>query len=225
MSDLPIVPLAAWAIITGLDLASILQGLLNRPLVAGAVAGGILGDPQSGLVVGAALELFALDVLPVGSSRYPDYGAATVAAVVYAVGSGQPWAMALGPAVLLGLVLGQLGGLAIVVHRRVNARALARWAEALDRGDPGVAARLHLIGLGSDASRCAVLAAAGLGASLLLLRFLRVDAATGEALTIVALAGGFVALVGGAMRRAGTPRRMIWVGGGMALGLLSLWLR
>ncbi|NOT09609.1 MAG: hypothetical protein HOP28_15565, partial [Gemmatimonadales bacterium] len=72
-----------WATIAGLDLASVLQGLFNRPLVAGAVAGIVLGDPGAGLRIGAALELFALDVLPIGASRYPDYGAATVAAVVF----------------------------------------------------------------------------------------------------------------------------------------------
>lgn len=225
MIELPVIPLAVWATVSGLDLASVLQGLLNRPLVAGAIAGVLIGDPPSGLAIGAALELFDLDVLPVGSSRYPDYGAATVAAVAYGVGTGQSWLLALGPAVLLGLVLGQLGGLAIVAHRRVNALALARWAPALDRGDPGVATRLHWIGLSSDSARCGLLAVVGLGAANLLLRLPRLDPATGEALTLVAIAGGFIALVGGALRRAGTPRRMIWLGGGMALGLLSLGLR
>ena len=80
MSQLPVMALLAWATLVGLDLASVLQGLFNRPLVAGAVAGAIIGDPEAGLRIGAALELFALDVLPIGASRYPDYGAATVAA-------------------------------------------------------------------------------------------------------------------------------------------------
>ncbi|HEY9383563.1 MAG TPA: PTS sugar transporter subunit IIC, partial [Gemmatimonadales bacterium] len=115
MNELPVVSLLLWGTIVGLDLASVLQGLLNRPLVAGAVAGVIIGDPGAGLRIGAALELFALDVLPVGASRYPDYGAATVAAV--ALGAWQPWAAALGPAVLLGLLLAQLGGVTIVTHR------------------------------------------------------------------------------------------------------------
>ncbi|HLB54868.1 MAG TPA: PTS sugar transporter subunit IIC [Gemmatimonadales bacterium] len=223
MSELPVLALIIWGTIVGLDLASVLQGLLSRPLVAGGIAGWIIGDPVAGLTIGGTLELFALDVLPVGSARYPDYGAATVAAV--ALGAWQAWPSALGPSVLLGLVLGQLGGWAIVAHRRVNAKALASLAPRLDRGDPGVAARLHLLGLSSDLARSATLAVLGLGAVGLLLRLPPVALATGHVLTLIVVAGGFVALVGGALRRAGTARRMLWLAGGLGLGLLSLGLR
>lgn len=220
MNELPVVSLLLWGTIVGLDLASVLQGLLNRPLVAGAVAGVIIGDPGAGLRIGAALELFALDVLPVGASRYPDYGAATVAAV--ALGAWQPWAAALGPAVLLGLLLAQLGGVTIVTHRRINAWALHRSAAALDLGDPGVATRLHLLGLGTDLARCAALAALGLSAVALLARGPHIDMGTGQALTVVTVAGGFVALIAGALRRAGTARRIAWLAGGIGLGVLGL---
>ena len=223
MNALPLLPLLLWGTITGLDLASVLQGLLSRPLVAGAVAGVIVGDPEAGLRIGGALELFALDVLPVGASRYPDYGAATVAAV--ALGAGQPWSSGLGPAVLLGLALGQFGGWTVVVHRRVTAWALRRYALALDRGDPGIARRVHLVGLGSDLVRSATMAALGLAAVLLFARGPRLDLSTGHALTVVAVAGGLVALIAGALRRAGTVRRIAWVAGGLGFGILGLALR
>ncbi len=223
MSEFPLAALLLWATVVGLDLASVLQALLNRPLVAGAVAGVILGDPSAGLRVGAALELFALDVLPIGASRYPDYGAATVAAVVMA--AHQPWVTALGPAVLLGVVLAHVGSGSIVMHRRVTAWALRRAAPALDRGEPGVAGRVHVIGLLADLVRSGALAALGIGVATLLVRVLRFDVATARALTIVAVAGGFVAAIGGALRRAGTARRIAWLAGGMALGVLALALR
>jgi mannose/fructose/N-acetylgalactosamine-specific phosphotransferase system component IIC len=223
MSGLPFLSLAVWGTLTGLDLASVLQGLLNRPLVAGGIAGVLIGDPASGLAIGACLELFALDVLPVGSARYPDYGAAAVAAVAY--GAWQPWSQALGPSVLLGLLLGQLGGWAVVAHRRMNARALHRVAERLDRGDPGIAARLHLIGIGSDLVRSVTLAVVGLVLVSLLMRAPRLDAVTSQALTTVAIAGGVLATVGGALRRAGTTERMLWFTGGLAIGIASLSLR
>jgi PTS system mannose-specific IIC component len=222
MTDFPLLPLIVWGTIVGLDLASMLQGLFNRPLVAGAVAGIILSDPMAGLRIGLTLELFALDVLPVGASRYPDYGAATVAAV--AVAAGQDWTAALGPAVLLGLVLAHFGGLTIVLHRRVTAWALARSEVALDRGDPGVASKLHLTGLLADLGRSAGLAVLGLLAASLLEHAPRLDVATQRALAIVVVAGGFVAVIGGALRRAGSPRRMVWLAGGMALGVLGLGL-
>jgi PTS system mannose-specific IIC component len=186
------------------------------------VAGVILNDPMSGLRIGVTLELFALDVLPVGASRYPDYGAATVAAV--AAGAGESWTAALGPSVLLGLLLAHLGGWTIVLHRRVTAWALARAEHQLDRGEPGVASRVHLVGLTSDLVRSAALAALGLAAAALLDHAPRLDVGTERALAIVVVAGGFVAVIGGALRRAGTPRRMIWLAGGMALGVLGLGL-
>ncbi len=223
MTDLPVTALILWAIVVGLDLASVLQGLFNRPLVAGAVAGAILGDPATGLRVGAALELFALDVLPIGASRYPDYGAATVAAVVLA--AHQPWVTALGPAVLLGVLLAQVGSWSIVVHRRVTAWALRRSAPALDRGEPGMAGKVHLAGLIADLLRSGALAVLGITVAAQLGRVPRFDLPTARALTIVAVAGGFVAAIGGALRRAGTARRIAWLAGGMALGTLALALR
>lgn len=223
MTEAPFLALLLWALVVGLDLASVLQGLFNRPLVAGAVAGVILGDPSAGLRVGAALELFALDVLPIGASRYPDYGAATVAAVLFA--AHQPWVTALGPAVLLGVILAQVGSWSIVMHRRVTEWALRRAALALDRGEPGVAGRVHLAGLIADILRSGALAVLGIAVATELARVPRFDVPTARALTIVAIAGGFVAAIGGALRRAGTARRIAWLAGGMALGMLALALR
>lgn len=222
MTEFPLLALLIWGTVVGLDLASMLQGLFSRPLVAGAVAGIILNDPMTGLRIGVTLELFALDVLPVGASRYPDYGAATVAAV--AAGAGESWTAALGPSVLLGLLLAHLGGWTIVLHRRVTAWALARAEHKLDRGEPGVASRVHLLGLTSDLVRSAALAALGLAAAALLDYAPRLDVGTERALAIVVVAGGFVAVIGGALRRADTLRRMVWLAGGMALGALGLGL-
>ena len=61
--------LAAWGTLSGMDLVTFPQGLFSRPLIACAGAGVILGDVSAGLVAGVLLELFALDVLPVGASR------------------------------------------------------------------------------------------------------------------------------------------------------------
>ena len=44
--------LTAWGTLTGMDLVTFPQGLLSRPLIACAGAGLILGDLQTGLVVG-----------------------------------------------------------------------------------------------------------------------------------------------------------------------------
>ena len=56
-----------WGVLVGLDLASVVQSMITRPLVAGTVTGFILGDPVAGATVGTVLELFALEgFAPVG---------------------------------------------------------------------------------------------------------------------------------------------------------------
>ena len=82
--------LIVWGMVVALDLVSVPQGLLSRPLVAGTVAGWIAGDLEAGLRMGVLFECFALDVLPIGAVRYPDYGPATVVAAasgMYCAGS------------------------------------------------------------------------------------------------------------------------------------------
>ena len=86
--------LVLWGTLAALDLVSVPQAMISRPLVAGAVAGWLAGDVEAGLRIGVLLELFALDVLPIGAVRYPDYGPATVVAAALAAGA--PWEFGLG---------------------------------------------------------------------------------------------------------------------------------
>src|SRR5256886_10339265 len=100
--------LLAWGTLVGLDLISVPQMMIARPIVAGPVAGAILGDVATGLALGVVFELFQYDVLPVGAARYPEYGPATVAAVSAAqAGAG---ALRLGLRVLVGPPPGLGGG-------------------------------------------------------------------------------------------------------------------
>jgi mannose/fructose/N-acetylgalactosamine-specific phosphotransferase system component IIC len=66
-------------VLAGLDLVSVPQAMIARPLVAGFVGGWLMGHPAVGLVVGVLLELFALETLPVGAARFPDWGPPAVA--------------------------------------------------------------------------------------------------------------------------------------------------
>ncbi len=74
---LGMVLLWVWGTVAGLDLVSVPQFMVARPFIVAVVAGAIVGDPLAGARIGIVLELFALDVLPIGAARYPDYGAAT----------------------------------------------------------------------------------------------------------------------------------------------------
>src|SRR5439155_1613395 len=80
--------LLIWGMFVGLDLVSLPQMMIARPLVAGTVAGAILGDIPTGLKLGVVFELLQFDILPVGAVRYPEYGPATIAAVATALAAG-----------------------------------------------------------------------------------------------------------------------------------------
>ncbi len=217
-----IAALLVWGTVAGLDLVSVPQAMLARPIVAATVAGWLLGDIEAGLRVGAVLELFALDVLPVGAVRYPDYGPGAVAAT--AVSAHAPWELSLGVATGLGLVVATVGGWSLRWLRHRNARTTQRRAAALRAGDAGAIHRIQYICMVRDAARALVLTAAGLAVAWLLDGRLRLDRDTAAALTLAAIGAGAASALGGAIRGAGTGARLRWlaVGGAAGLGLATL---
>jgi len=209
--------LLAWGTLVGLDLVSVAQSMIARPFVAGAVAGLLLGDPAAGCRVGVLLELFALDVLPIGAARYPDYGPATLAAT--AVAAGAPWELSLGLAGTVGLLVSVLGGWSLQRLRRLNAEAVQRHAAALAAGESVAIRRLQYGGIARDAVRSALLTAAGLVAAWVAQRWLVLDRRTAVALTLVVVGAALAAALGGALRSAGRSRRRRWLAAGLVLGL------
>ena len=138
-----------WVTLVGIDLVTVPQGLLSRPIVAASVTGLLLGDPGVGLVVGMTLELYALDVLPIGAARYPDYGIAAVAAAAAAAHS--PPTVAPAVAGLVGLPMAILGGWSLHRLRRWNARSVQRRLERVAAGDARAIWELQRNGLFRDA--------------------------------------------------------------------------
>ena len=209
--------LVGWGTVVGLDLVSVPQAMIARPLVAATVAGAILGDVEAGLRLGVVLELFALDVLPVGAVRYPDYGPATVGATLAAVGS--PWQSPLGVATAIGLVVALLGGMTLQWLRHRNARAIQARAAALAAGSRSAVRTLQYQSIARDALRSAALTGLALLLADAALRWLRLDAVTAIALTVVAVGAALAAVVGGALRSAGHGARVRWLAAGGAVGL------
>ena len=101
----------------GVDLVSLPQMMIARPIVAGAVTGAILGDIATGIKLGVMFELLQYDILPVGAVRYPEYGPATVAAVTTAHAA--TGVLGLGLGALVGLVTALIGGVSINELRRL----------------------------------------------------------------------------------------------------------
>lgn len=221
MSELPpfaVLLLVAWGMITALDLVSVPQAMLSRPLVAGSVAGWLAGDLEAGIRMGVLLECFALDVLPIGAVRYPDYGPATVVAT--AIAAGAPWEFGLGVGAAVGLVLAILGGWSLQGVRRWNARAIQRRTAALAAGESGAIRRLQYGGILRDALRGAALTAGGLAVAAVIRISVPLDRRTAVGLSLVAIAGALSAAVSGAVRSAGRGARLRWLLGGAGVGIL-----
>lgn len=209
--------LLLWGTIVGLDLVSVPQAMFARPIVAGTVAGLLLGDVETGLRLGALVELFALDVLPIGASRYPDYGPPTVIAVAGAAHLPAPWHETAGIFGALALVLAGAGAWSLVVLRSLNAAAIRRAGAALAAAERSAPGRLQAGGLLRDAARAALLTAVGLSAAAGLRAMPPLDVRTAHALTIVLVGTGVGAALHGALRSAGSTAR--WRR--LALGLVA----
>jgi PTS system mannose-specific IIC component len=157
-----ILGVTAVGVVVGVDLVSVPQAMTARPLVAGFVGGWIAGSPVYGLLIGAVLELFALETLPVGASRYPDWGPPSVAAgALFQPGPGGafphpfwPWLLSL---VLVSALVAWFGGWALDAVHRANGAAISRRAAALEAGDPRALILLQAWGFVRDAGRAAAL--------------------------------------------------------------------
>jgi mannose/fructose/N-acetylgalactosamine-specific phosphotransferase system component IIC len=209
-----------WGTIAGLDFVSVLQGLLSRPLVAATVAGGLLGDLTAGMMAGMVLELYALDVLPIGASRYPDYSVAAVAGGVAAALA--PDAMAVGIAGLVGLPMASLGGWSLQKLRRRNAVSVKRRLERVAAGEGLAIWELQRNGMLRDALRSFALALVGVAAAIAMSRIHWDGLRHLSLLSWAVLAGGVAAALGGAIRSAGQGARRTWLAVGLVIGVITV---
>lgn len=208
----------------GVDGVSCLQSMVARPIVAGPLAGAVLGDPIAGMWVGAFLELISLKQLPIGANRHWDTGPAAVVATVAAV-TISPASLALLIGVGSGVLVGWIGGWSIHGLRRVNARVVA--SELGQPLAPATLERRHFEALGLDFARAIALTLAGsLGVLLVAPRLGDAPQAglTAAAAMLLVAASAAVGVVVGTMARG---RKIV---GAFAAGILvstviTLWLR
>ncbi|MFQ1743969.1 PTS N-acetylgalactosamine transporter subunit IIC [Aeromonas veronii] len=86
---------AIWAFFCGIDKYDVALNI-HRPIITGPVVGLIMGDMQIGLVAGATLELAWLGLVPNAGAQPPDVTMGTIAAVAFAVMTGQSAEVAMG---------------------------------------------------------------------------------------------------------------------------------
>lgn len=130
--------LTLWAIFCIYDVLGPTLIYASRPLIAGTVAGLIIGDVTLGMAVGATLELAALGIYTYGGATIPDYttGAIVGTALAHAAGGDFSHELAIGiglgiPAALLLTALDPIGRFlpTFWIHRADHAAIAGRTRE------------------------------------------------------------------------------------------------
>jgi mannose/fructose/N-acetylgalactosamine-specific phosphotransferase system component IIC len=208
--------------VVAVDGTSAGQTMVSRPLVAGLLAGALLGDPAFGIGIGALLELFAIVAVPAGGTRLNELSVATVVAVCVALqlppSGREPLAIAFA---LLGA---ELGGFSVDRLRHWNTY---RWQALEGRGiTPGRLSALHWSAVAADFVRGGVLVLVLVPLGLWILPMLSVGWPLGpsptRALILLAIAVHLGALL---KNWGGWQHRRVLFFGGILTGLgLGVWL-
>ena len=148
-----LVPVAVLGAVVGLDMVSFPQMMLSRPLVSATLAGAFVGRPAAGLLIGAVLELIALETLPFGASRYAEWGTAGVAGGVVMAAQPPGSAGALPVAMFVALATAIFSSRSMVWVRTWNAHVARSMRPAIDAGQPDAIDAVQVRGLAMDLLR------------------------------------------------------------------------
>ena len=117
---------------------------------------------MAGLFCGAALECLAIESLPVGASRYPEWGTASVVAGALAANgatpAGVPTPSTFVMAVICGITTAWVGGWSMFWLRRLISAFARPRLEQLSRGNRRTVTGLQVFGMTADFARAALLA-------------------------------------------------------------------
>jgi mannose/fructose/N-acetylgalactosamine-specific phosphotransferase system component IIC len=208
----------------GLDVVSFPQAMFSRPIVASTLAGTLGGSASDGLLAGVFLEMMALETLPVGASRYPEWGTASVVGGALYVSRHGDATSALLFAMLGAMVTAWVGGWSMYSLRRLNGRWTKRALPALEAGNASVVTWLQMRGLGADLLRSFLLTALAL-ALLVPLTSVAVANGHGDSATIRAVLVAVAASIAGsaAWKLSHGSRHGPWFFlGGLAIGCAML---
>lgn len=119
--------------IAAIDQFSFLESLY-QPIVMGPLVGAILGDVNTGLVVGATYQLMTIGNMPVGGAQPPNAVIGGIMATVFAITAGLPPTASVAAAIPFAL-LGQYGvTLLFTVMSPIMSKADSFAHEANDKG-------------------------------------------------------------------------------------------
>lgn len=129
--------------IVAIDQFSFLESLY-QPIVVGPVIGAILGDAQTGLVVGGTYQLITIGSAPIGGAQPPNAVIGGIMATVFAISTKQAPDAAVGLAVPFAL----LGQYAVTTTFTLMSPLMAAADKAAEEANPAGITRINLIGMG-----------------------------------------------------------------------------
>jgi len=216
--------LGAW---TAADTTAALQLMVSQPLVAGWIAGAIVGNPAAGLGVGILLQFLWGRCFPLGGSSFPWAGpAATVGAAIAAWaarGEAFSWGRAVFPsafclagALITAWLVGEAGRRVIRRFRDGRDSLVVRAVAAAAAGLPRRLVAINARGGLQDGAAGLALTAAGLATGWVLVRLLgQLPPVSPLPLAAVAFAVGW-----GQTLEAVAPGRKAW--GATTLGVVGV---
>ncbi len=142
LSFLIIFVLLIYTAIAVVDQISIQSGIYT-PLFAATFTGLLLGDLQTGLAIGATLQLMTLGVATYGGATVPDYLSGAIMGTAYAIISGQGAEYGIAVAIPIGLLLTQMD----ILGRMTNSFFQHYADRCADKGDWKGVEKANLLGL------------------------------------------------------------------------------
>jgi len=117
---------------------------ISQPIMVGTIFGAIFGDIQSGILVGAGLQLIFLGGLPIGRDIPPDGQAAGIigCSSFFIMRTAYPLGQSLFLALFFALIASVCGGVLEIAARRLNDRLSSGYRKRVQR-----LALYHLSGL------------------------------------------------------------------------------
>lgn len=166
---------------------------LYQPIVTGAVIGAILGDLQTGLIVGGTYQLMTIGNMPVGGAQPPNAVIGGIMATVFAVTSGLDTTAAVGLAVPFALI-----GQYMVTLLFTAMSPMMSYADKMaEKGDTKGIVRLNYLAMGILGLLFGIVCVAGLmGGSALGETLTAISEKYGWIMTGLSAAGGMMRFVG-----------------------------
>ncbi|MGM9941679.1 MAG: PTS mannose/fructose/sorbose/N-acetylgalactosamine transporter subunit IIC [Bulleidia sp.] len=159
MNIIEIVLLAIVTFIFAIDQFSLTE-IAYRPIVACPIIGLILGDVQTGLVIGGTYELMMIGNMPVGGAQPPNAVLGSVVAMIFAVKAKMDINAALGAC----MIFATFGQYVVTLTFTVMSGLMAKADKAAEEGNPAGITQVNLIScliLGSLFAVIAVIAYVG----------------------------------------------------------------